>query len=96
MDTFFKKFSEDAWAYLEENAEYAKRWVDTNDYSRTEARGGMHTLKAEDDLQARVTADGGENNEEPESRERIPRQRCFASFATTTSTIRAVVQKFLQ
>ena len=32
--TFFKKTPKDAWAYLEENAEYAKMWVDTNEHDQ--------------------------------------------------------------
>ena len=58
--TFFKKTPKDAWAYLEENAEYAKMWVDTNEHDRNEstpAKGGMLHLKPEEDMQARVTSE---------------------------------------
>ena len=56
----FQKTPKDAWAYLEENVEYAKMWVDTNEHDRNEStptKGEMIHLKPEEDMQARVTTE---------------------------------------
>ena len=58
---FFNKTQTQAWDFLEEITEHTRRWESTNEFDRSEqplaATRGMHQLKPEDDVAARVTAE---------------------------------------
>ena len=60
---FFEKTPTEAHAYLEELAEHTRRWETSSEFDRSEPPlsasrgGGMHQLKPEDNIQARIAAE---------------------------------------
>ena len=56
--TFFNKTQKEAWNYLEEISEHARRWGDTTEFDRTTppqaSKGVLCSIRKEDDFRARV------------------------------------------